>query len=128
MSEIIENAIKLLVAGGAFAFIEFLIRRRDDKKDKKDGLQAALGSIKTELESIKTDLDKRFKRAEKDGLRTQLLVMILLRPQEKKEILTLGQRYFSKPPEGLNGNWYMTDIYKKWLQEEGHSNPDWFKQ
>jgi hypothetical protein len=49
--------------------------------------------------------------------------MILLKGDEKKEILTLGQHYF----DDLKGNWYMTDIFYKWLEEKGHSKPDWFK-
>ena len=57
MTEMIGSAIKLLIAGGVFAFIEFVIKRHDDKKDKKEGLQAALASIKTEIASLKEDID-----------------------------------------------------------------------
>jgi hypothetical protein len=101
---ILIAVISAFTSGGVLAFAQFLISRHDDK------------------EGIKSTL----KKLEKDGLRTQLLLMILLRPEEKKEILTLGERYFSKPPKGLDGNWYMTDMFKKWLKEEGHSNPEWF--
>lgn len=96
--------VAILASNGFFALVQFLITRWDTKKNLKGTL----------------------KKLEKDGLRTQLLLMILLRPQEKKEILTLGERYFCKPPKGLDGNWYMTDMFKKWLKEEGHSNPEWF--
>jgi len=125
---IIIAVISAFTSGGAFAFVQFLISRGDKKKDKKDGIAAAINSVKSSLEALKADIDKRFKKAEKDALRTQLLVMISQYPHEKKEILTLGERYFSKPPDGLDGNWYMTDIFKNWLKEKGHSNPDWFKQ
>ena len=97
--------ISAFTSGGVLAFAQFLISRHDDKQGIKSTLR----------------------KLEKDSLRTQLLLMIFLRPKEKKEILTLGERYFKKPPEGLGANWYMTDIFKKWLKEEGHSNPDWFK-
>lgn len=90
-----------MTSGGVLAFLQFLITRNDDKQ----GIRSAL------------------KKLEKDGLRTQLLLMILLKPEEKKEILTLAQHYFVD----LEGNWYMTDIFKKWLKEKGHSNPDWFQ-
>lgn len=101
---IIVAVISAMTSGGVLAFAQFLISRHDDK------------------EGIKSTL----KKLEKDGLRTQLLLMILLRPEEKKEILTLGERYFSKPPKGLDGNWYMTDMFKKWLKQGSHSNPEWF--
>lgn len=93
--------LAILASNGFFALLQFLITRWDTKKDLKGTL----------------------KKLEKDGLRTQLLLMILMRPEEKKEILTLGQRYF----DDLHGNWYMTDIFNKWLEEKGHSKPDWFK-
>lgn len=93
--------LAILASNGFFALVQFLITRWDTKR-----------SIRSKLE-----------RLEKDGLRTQLLLMILMKPEEKKEILTLAQHYFVD----LEGNWYMTDIFKKWLKEKGHSNPDWFK-
>ena len=93
--------LAILASNGFFALVQFLITRWDTKK-----------SIKGKLDHL-----------EKDGLRTQLLLMILMKPEEKKEILTLAQHYFVD----LEGNWYMTDIFKKWLKEKGHSNPDWFR-
>ena len=98
---IIIAVISAMTSGGVLAFVQFLISRHDDKQ----GIKSTL------------------KKLEKDGLRTQLLLMILMKPEEKKEILTLAQHYFV----GLEGNWYMTDIFKKWLKEKGHSNPDWFQ-
>ena len=98
---IIIAVISAMTSGGVLAFLQFLITRRDDKQ----GIKSTL------------------KKLEKDGLRTQLLLMILMKPEEKKEILTLAQHYFVD----LEGNWYMTDIFKKWLKEKGHSNPDWFQ-
>ena len=94
--------LAVLASNGFFALLQFLITRWDTKK------------------SIKVKLD----RLEKDGLRTQLLLMILMKPNEKKEILTLAQHYFVD----LKGNWYMTDIFDKWLIEKGDSRPEWFKK
>ena len=98
---IIIAVISAMTSGGVLAFLQFLISRNDDKQ----GIKSTL------------------KKLEKDGLRTQLLLLILLKGDEKKEILTLGQHYF----DDLHGNWYMTDIFNKWLEEKGHSKPDWFK-
>ena len=98
---IIVAVISAMTSSGVLAFLQFLISRNDDKQ----GIKSTL------------------KKLEKDGLRTQLLLMILMKPEEKREILTLAQHYFVD----LEGNWYMTDIFKKWLKEKGHSNPDWFQ-
>ena len=101
---IIVAVISAMTSGGVLAFLQFLITRNDDKQ----GIKSTL------------------KKLEKDGLRTQLLLLILLKPDEQTEILTLGQRYFVKPPEGLGGNWYMTSIFKTWCDER-KLEPDWFK-
>lgn len=101
---IIIAVISAVTSGGVLAFLQFLITRNDDKQ----GIKSTL------------------KKLEKDGLRTQLLLLILLQPDEKKEILTLGQRYFSKPPDGLDGNWYMTGIFSKWCNER-NLKPEWFE-
>lgn len=92
--------IAILTSNGFFAILQFLISRHDQKKN------------------IKGRLD----RLEKDGLRTQLLLLILLRPEEKQEILTLGETYFIK----LKGNWYMTSIFSKWCAAHDEK-PEWFK-
>lgn len=103
--------IAVLGGGNLLLFIKFLIERHDKKKEENSELGA---------------INKTLLKLEKDGLRTQMLLMILLRPKEKKEILTLGERYFSEPPKGLGANWYMTDIFNNWLTSEGHSKPEWF--
>lgn len=97
--------LAILASNGFFALIQFLITRWDTKK------------------SLKGKLD----RLEKDGLRTQLLIMLLLKPNEQTEILTLAEHYFKKPPEGLGGNWYMTSMFKSWLEEYTVLKPDWFE-
>ena len=94
--------LAILASNGFFALVQFLITRWDTRKNLKGTL----------------------KKLEKDGLRTQLLLMILMKPNEKKEILTLAQHYFVD----LKGNWYMTDIFDKWLLEKGDSRPEWFKK
>ena len=101
MSPALQITLAIIGSNAIIGLLQFLITRHDTKKN-----------IKGKLE-----------RLEKDGLRTQLLLMILLKGDEKKEILTLAQHYF----DDLKGNWYMTDIFNKWLEEKGHSKPDWFK-
>lgn len=93
--------VAVLASNGLFALLQFLITRHDQRK------------------SVKSRLD----RLEKDGLRTQLLLMILMKPEEKQEILTIGEHYFHV----LKGNWYMTSIFNKWLREYTDGvKPEWF--
>ena len=92
--------IAILTSNGFFALLQYLISRHDTKKNVKDKLITL----------------------EKDGLRTQLLLLILLQPEEKTEILKIAEHYFVK----LKGNWYMTGLFSKWCDAHG-LEPDWFK-
>lgn len=84
------------------SLVQFFVNRHDAKKNVK-------GKLVT---------------LEKDVLRTQLLMLILMKPEEKQEILTVGQHYF----ETLHGNWYMTSIFNKWLEELNIAKPEWFEE
>lgn len=99
----INIIIAVLASNGFFALVQFLITRHDTAKNVK-------GKLLT---------------LEKDGLRTQLLLLLLMKPEEQTEILTIAEHYFVKPPNGLGGNWYMTGLFAKWCDE--HSiEPEWF--
>lgn len=101
MQQIIPTiVVAILASNGAFALIQFLITRHDTKKNVK-------GKLNT---------------LEKDVLRTQLLLMLLIKPEEKSEILTIGEHYFAV----LKGNWYMTSMFNKWLTENDIAEPEWF--
>lgn len=121
-AEFVDKGVTILLTGSVLAFVEFLIKRHDDKKNKKDNLKTALEGLKTSLEDLKTDIDKKFRKSEKDGLRTQLLVLITMRPTEQQEILTISEHYFKV----LHGDWYMTSLFNRWLSESGVGKPDWF--
>lgn len=97
--------IAILTSNGFFALLQYLISRHDTKKNVKDKLITL----------------------ERDGLRTQLLLLLLIQPEEQTEILTIAERYFKKPPQGLGGNWYMTSLFKKWLEENKVGKPEWFE-
>ena len=110
-----ENILIAILGGGnLLLFIKFLIERVDKKKEREEDKDYA---------SIQSTLTK----LEKDGLRTQLLLMILMKPREETEILTIAEHYFKKPPEGLGGNWYMTSMFKSWLKEYTVGQPEWFE-
>ena len=103
-STIVSIIIAVLASQALFGFIQFMITRKDTKKN-------ILGKLTT---------------LEKDVLRTQLLLLVLIKPKEQQEIMTIAEQYFSKPPKGLNGNWYMTSIFNKWLIDADIAQPDWF--
>lgn len=106
--------LTILGGGNIILFIKFLIERHDRKAERKEDKS---------LEEI-TDTLKKLK---KDGLRTQLLLLLLIKPEEETEILTLAEHYFKKPPAGLGGNWYMTSMFKNWLEENKVGKPEWFE-
>lgn len=96
-----EHIIIAVVGSTALAtLVQFFVTRHDNKRN----------------------LSKRLDRLERDGLRTQLLLLILLRPGEKQEILTLAEHYF----KDLKGDWYMTSIFNSWVEENGIAEPEWF--
>lgn len=106
-----ENIILGILGGGnLILFIKFLIERHDKKVEKAEDKE------KEHIQGI-------LKKLEKDGLRTQLLLLILMKPEETSEILTLAQHYFVD----LKGNWYMTSIFAKWCDEHD-LEPDWFER
>ncbi len=105
-----ENILLGLLGGGnLILFIKFLIERHDHKKERDEDKDAE-------------GLEKRLFVLERDGLRTQLLLLILIRPTEQTEILRLAEHYF----KDLKGNWYMTSIFNKWLEEADVAMPEWF--
>lgn len=102
-----------------FTFLQFLISRRDNKKDKKDELRKELKEIKQELSEIKSLCNIH----EKDICRSQLLLLIADYPEDKTEIMKLAEHYFAD----LKANWYMSSIFNTWLENNDTTKPDWFK-
>lgn len=105
-----ENILIAVLGGGnLILFIKFLIERHDKKVEKAE-------------EDKKDDIKKTLAKLEKDGLRTQLLLLILIKPGEQTEILRIAEHYFKV----LKGNWYMTSIFNNWLEAENVASPEWF--
>lgn len=87
-------------------------------------LSAIIAGIFNLINNRRERLDKRFEKFEKDILRTQMLMMLKLFPEEKQEILKLAEHYFGD----LNGNWYLTTMFNHWLEAHKIARPEWFKE
>lgn len=98
--------IAIVTSTALATLIQFLISRHDRKHDR--------------LEKIEKQLNK----TERDSVRMQLLFMIRQMPEEKHEIMTLAQYYF----DSLEGNWYMSSLFAKWLDKENIAKPIWFNK
>lgn len=98
--------IGILGGGNLLLFIKFLIERHDAKKASK------IEDFRDELKTLK-----------KDGIRTQLLLLMLLKPEEQTEILKVAEYYFNT----LHANWYMTSMFATWCDEHD-LEPRWFNR
>lgn len=100
MTNIIATIIAAVIGSEALVrLIIFFVERRDGKKGLKNQLI----------------------KLEKDSCRTQMLVMMSDYTFEKNEIMRLAEHYFKV----LKGDWYLTDLFKKWLRENGVEEPAW---
>ena len=68
-------------------------------------------------------IEKKLEKNERDSVRTQLLFLISDYPDRLDEIMEVARHYF----EDLSGNWFMTKIFKGWLEEKNIDEPDWLK-
>lgn len=100
----IENIITIIAAVLGSSLIQYLISRHDSRAEKAN-------------ENMKT-----LSKLERDSVRLQILFMMKFQPERKEKILEIAEYYFHK----LKGDWYMTDIFSEWLQENGINIPGWF--
>lgn len=98
--------------------IQYLLTRKDNLKKE---------SIESKLQPISDKIDKLLseqKKTEKDNLRTQLLVMMNMMPNNQEEIMTCAERYFKQ----LEGDWFYSSLFAKYLKENNIENPIWFNK
>lgn len=105
METVIQYAGSALIAG-VVAIITLLLNRKWSRDDKKDNVPSMLSKL------------------ERDICRTQLLLMLSDYSNESQEIMKLAKHYF----DDLNGNWYMSSIFNKWIEENNIGKPEWFKE
>ena len=113
---IINGIISVLLACITSGLFQFLIKRADEKK--KEDISDKLAPVTQKLDKLLNEQTKN----EKDNLRTQLLVMMTVMPNDHSEILTLAERYFGQ----LKGDWFYSSLFAKWLKENGIEKPFWF--
>lgn len=106
-----ETLGAIIIALIGSGLIQFLISRYDQKKQNP---------IEQKLDKIISEQ----KKTEKDSLRTQLLVMMNMMPDSTEEIMMLAQRYFAE----LEGDWFYSSLFARWLKESDLENPIWFKK
>ena len=105
--------LSILGSTSFFAFVQFLIQRHDKKKGVVAELIRTIKELKDDVDVLKTDM-----------LRTQLMDMIHIHPEDVSDIMDLAEEYFVK----VNGNWYMSSVFKEWLIEHDIEEPIWMKK
>lgn len=118
---LIVAVVSALTSGGFLAFLQFLISRHDRKQERAEDKEEK--REEKNIEATLKEISEKLTKNEKDTIRTQLLLLILIKPQEETEILRLAEHYFKV----LKGNWYMTSIFKNWLKDNKVAEPDWFE-
>lgn len=112
MKEIVLPIILTIIGSQSLmTFLQFLITRKDNKKNNF-----------VEIGEKLTTIDSKLTLLEKDGCRTQLLILIADYPERQDEIMKLGKHYFYD----LKGDWYLTSLFEKWLEENEMMKPNWF--
>ena len=108
-----DIVIAILGSGALSALISGIFGLIQSRKSRQKEIEAELKALKLQLAT-----------AEKDALRTQLLLMIKDFPDEQTDILRLAEHYF----KNLNGNWVLTDIFASWADEKQIQLPAWAKK
>ena len=102
------NILSLIIGGlGIGGLITFFVSRHDTKKG----------------------LENKLHKVEKDSVRTQILLMMYNYTEaDREELLNCAEYYFKKQSDGgLEGDWYLTDMFKRFLENHNIKQPAWFK-
>ncbi len=113
MNDYVKIAIEVVSLLLGSGLIQFFVSRHDTRHDTNKQIESKLDKLLSEQ-----------KKSEKDNLRTQLLVMMNLMPNNSEEIMTCAERYFGE----LKGDWFYSSLFNKWLKENEIEKPIWFDQ
>lgn len=107
-----EIIVTLIIAAfGAGGFVQYLINRHDNKKEKNNEIMRAIDDLKT-----------AFAKNERHTTRLEMLQLIQHYPTNTSELMKVAQYYFGN----LNGDWYMSSIFQQYLDENNLCKPAWF--
>lgn len=105
--------LAVLGSTGLFSFIQFIL----SWYDKKKGMLAEIKKEVKLLRSAQTELTL-------DVLRVQLLTLMHIHPDNVLEILQVAKKYFVE----YHGDWYMSSIFKQYLNQQNIDLPSWMKE
>lgn len=112
--------VAILGSGALSALISGIFNMINNSKSRRREVSDQLAIMNARLDKI----EKNQATSEKDELRTQLLMMLADYPDEVSEIMKLAEHYFAD----LDGNWYLSSLFEKWLQANSIVTPKWFRK
>lgn len=108
-----------IILGLVMTLVKPIREKITHSKERAEQMQKNFDSLDGKISKVQAEQVK----SEKDALRTQLLVMFADYSEDKSQILELAHRYFAE----LNGDWYLTPIFNKWLETNNIGKPEWFR-
>lgn len=105
--------ITIIGSNAFFGFIQFLISRKDSNNERFKSIEDKMTSI-----------DNKINYIDQGGVRQQIMLLIHLYPQRDEEIIKLAKKYFID----FKGNYYLTTIFKQYLDDNNLTYPQWFIQ
>lgn len=113
MKDVIIPVIAAALGSSAlFSFLQFLINRRDRRKDDRAHIVAKLDKLSQAVDALALE-----------SCRVQILTLIHTAPRNAADILTLARHYFVD----LNGDTYVSRVFSDWLAEQDIAAPEWYK-
>ncbi len=80
-------------------------------KESVSNISNIIGEIKNKINYI-----------DQGSVRQQIMMLIHLYPHRNEEIMKLGKKYFIE----FNGNYYLTTIFKEWMDNNNLQYPVWW--
>ena len=108
-----------IILGLIMTLVKPIREKITHSKERAEQMQKNFDSLDGKITKVQSEQVK----SEKDALRTQLLVMFADYSEDKSQILELAHRYFAE----LDGDWYLTPIFCKWLEDNSIGKPEWFR-
>lgn len=114
--QVLTNIIlPLVVAVAGSGLVQFLITRSDKKHDQ-------LAEIKTALSDLSNTVADNHLQSQRENKRLELMSLMQNPDADDGEIMKVAQYYF----EELDGDWYMSSLFSKWLKRNNVTLPSWF--